>query len=128
MTNERGFSTLEIVTTILFLGIAIPALVNLFGYSYVSGVTHEVETRSVTLCKQKLEDIMADKLSPSRGYSWVTTAGRYGTETITGGYTRTVDVVASGRSFMGVPYAEVTVRVTHDLTSPVQLVVWLTQY
>ncbi len=125
--NEKGYSTLEIITTLLFVGITVPALVDLYSYTFLHSATYEIESRALALCEQKLEDITADKMSPSRGYSWVTTPGRYAAENLAGGYTRTTTIVTAGKTFSGVAYAEVTVRVSHDLISAVQIVTWLTQ-
>lgn len=126
--NEKGYSTLEIITTLLFVGITVPALVQLYGYSFLNSAAYEVESKAVALCEQKLEDLTTDKMSPSRGYTWVTTPGRYSAETLAGGYTRTTTVVTAGKTFSGVPYAEVTVSVSHSLIPAVHITTWLTQY
>ena len=119
---------IEIITTLLFIGIALPALLQLYSYIFINSSVYELETKAVMLGTQKLEEIIPDKMSPARGYSWVVTSGRYPSESITGGYTRSVTVDTAGKYFSGVSYAEATVTVTHNLMPNVQFKCWLTRY
>ncbi|MBX7151302.1 hypothetical protein K1X84_06645 [bacterium] len=126
--NQHGYSVLEVITVILFIGIALPTLVMFFSQAISNGAEAEVQTKALMLCEQKMEEVLTDKLSPSRGYSWMTTPNRYVSENISGGYTRTVAVATTGKSFNGVAYAEITVTVSHSLITPIQLVSWATMY
>lgn len=126
--NQRGSSTIEIITALIFIGIALPGLLQLYSYIFVSSSVYEVETNAVMLCSQKMEEIVTDKISPSRGYSWVVTSGRYPAENISGGFVRTVIIDTAGKYFSGVSYAEAVVTVSHDLMPTVQVKSWLTRY
>lgn len=126
--NERGFSVIEIITTIVFIAIAFPAILQLYTYIFINSSVYEIEAKAIMLCNQKMEEIAADKISPSRGYGWVVTSGRYPSENVTGGFVRTVTIDTTGKYFSGVSYAEAVVTVTHDLMPTVQLKNWLTHY
>lgn len=126
--NERGSSMIEIITTLLFVGIALPALLQLYSYIFINSSVYEVETKAVMLGNQKMEEVITDKLSPSRGYAWITTSGRYPSESLSGGFVRTVVIDTAGKYFSGVSYAEAVVTVSHDLMPNVQFKCWLTRY
>lgn len=126
--NERGFSMIEIVTTIVFIAIAFPAILQLYSYIFINSSIYQTETRAIMLCNQKMEEVITDKTSPSRGFGWVITSGRYPAENLTGGFVRTAVIDTAGKYFSGVSYAEVVVTVTHDLMPTVQLKSWLTRY
>ncbi|KAB2881534.1 hypothetical protein F9K33_00310 [bacterium] len=119
---------IELITTVLFIGIALPALLQLYSYIFINSSVYEIETKAIMLCNQKLEEIVTDKLSATRGYSWVTTSGRYPSESISNGYVRTVLIDTAGKYFSGVSYAEAVVTVSHNLMPNVQLKCWLTRY
>jgi hypothetical protein len=119
---------IEIITTILFIGIALPALLQLYSYIFINSSIYEIETKAVMLCNQKMEEIVTDKISPSRGYSWITTSGCYPVEALSGGFTRTTLIDTAGKYFSGVSYAEVAVTVSHNLMPNVQIKCWLTRY
>lgn len=127
-SSERGSSMIELITTVLFIGIALPALLQLYSYIFINSSVYEIETKAIMLCNQKLEEIVTDKLSATRGYSWVTTSGRYPSESISNGYVRTVLIDTAGKYFSGVSYAEAVVTVSHNLMPNVQLKCWLTRY
>ncbi len=126
--DERGGTILEIVITILLLAIAVPGLIQLFSRSIIDTSTADVQARAVFLSQQKLEEIFADKWSPSRGYTWVVTAGRYPAENVAGGFVRTVTIDTTGKNFMGVSYALVRVSVTHNLCGTEKVTTWFARY
>jgi Tfp pilus assembly protein PilV len=128
IANERGSSMIEIITTLLFVGIALPALLQLYSYIFINSSVYELETKAVMLGTQKMEEIITDKMSPARGYSWVVTSGRYPSESITGGYIRTTTIDTAGKYFSGISYAEAVVTVSHNLMPNVQFKCWLTRY
>lgn len=125
--SERGHGFLDIILTVLFLGISVPALVQLFAVAVLSGASLEVESRAVYLCEQKLEQIATDKMSPTRGYTYVTTSGRYPSESLTSGFTRTV-TITTGLTFNGVSYASVEIHVAHPDIPTVSMTTWITRY
>jgi len=126
--DEKGGTILEIVITILLLGIAVPGLVQLYSSAIIDTSAADVEARATFLSQQKMEEIFADKWSPSRGYTWVVTANRYPSENVIGGFVRTVTVDTVGKSFMSVQYALVRVSVTHSLLGTSQVTSWMARY
>lgn len=126
--DQRGYSIIEVITVILFIGMALPSLVLFFSHAVVASAEEEIQSKALMLCEQKMEEILADKMSPSRGYSWITTPNRYASETISGGFTRTVAVVTTGKIYNSVSYAEITITVSHSLITPIQLQCWSTMY
>ncbi|MCB0832062.1 MAG: hypothetical protein KDC45_01230 [Bacteroidetes bacterium] len=125
--SEKGHGFLDIILTVLFLGISVPALVQLFAVAVIGTTSLEIESRAVYLCEQKLEQIATDKMSPSRGYSYVTTTGRYPSESLTSGFTRTTTVTPN-LSFNGVSYTSVVVSVSHPDIASVSMTTWITRY
>lgn len=119
---------IELITTILFIGIALPALLQLYSFIFINHSVYEIETKAVMLCSQKMEEIITDKVSPSRGYTCILVSGRYPTENISGGFTRSTAIDTAGKYFSGVSYAEVIITVSHDLMPNVQIKCWLTRY
>jgi Tfp pilus assembly protein PilV len=127
-SNSKGATILEIVITILLLAVAVPALVQLYSRAIIDTSTTDVQARATFLAQQKMEEIFSDKWAPTRGYSYVVTAGRYPSETLTGDFLRTVSIDTAGLSLQGTRYALVRVRVTHDLSGTVEVRSWLARY
>lgn len=126
--DNKGTTILEIVITILLLAVAVPGLVQLFSRSIVDTSTTDVQARATFLAQQKMEEIFADKWAPTRGYTYVVTAGRYPSETLTGGFVRTVTIDTAGLSLSGTRYALVRVHVTNDLSGDVEVNSWIARY
>jgi Tfp pilus assembly protein PilV len=127
-SNSKGATILEIVITILLLAVAVPALVQLYSHAIIDTSTTDVQARAIFLAQQKMEEIFSDKWAPTRGYTYVVTAGRYPSETLTGGFVRTVTVDTAGLSLGGTRYALVQVHVTHDLSGAVEVSSWIARY
>lgn len=126
--DEKGATILEIIMTILLLSVAVPGLVQLYSRAIIDTSTTDVQARATFLAQQKMEEIFTDKWSPTRGYSYVVTAGRYPSETLTGNFLRTVSIDTAGLSLEGTRYALVRVNVTHDLSGTVEVRSWLARY
>jgi len=126
--DERGGSILEILITLGLIAIALPSIIQLYSYAIINSSGAQLEAQAANLCEQKMEEIITDKMSISRGYTWVTTSGRYPAESLSSGFSRTVSIDTTGKSFSGVSYALVTVSVNHSLIPAVQVTNWLTRY
>jgi hypothetical protein len=81
------------------------------------------------LAEAKMEEIAADKNSPTRGFSYVS-AANYPPETPVPafpGYNRSV-AIAPDSVYDGVTFRTVSVTVTSPNIPPVTLTTWFTQY
>ncbi len=128
LKNSRGFTLIEVVSIIVVLGIAIPALANLLSSILVNSDKAAIMSKAVLFAQEKVEEIISDKKSPARGYAWVAVPNRYSGDTPESGYTRSVTVQGAGNVHNGVSYAFVEVKVTHNQISDVKLTTWLTDY
>ena len=112
MRNQAGYSLIEIIITIVFVGIAFPGLIAFFTNIMIDSVESGAYTQAIVLTQSKMEEITADKLSPDRGYDYIRTAGQYPVETI-GQFTRTTTVIDT--VFSGVTGVFVIVETNHTL-------------
>lgn len=126
--DEKGATILEIVITMLLLSIAVPGLVQLYSRAIVDTATTDLQARATFLAQQKLEEIFADKWSPTRGYTYVVTGGRYPSENLTGGFVRTTVIDTVGKVLSGTSYALVQVRVAHGVSGTLQVQSWMARY
>lgn len=120
MKEQTGYSLIEIVVTIVFVGIAFPGLIAFFANTINDSVENEIYTQAIVLTQSKMEEITADKLNPSRGISYIRTAGQYPAETI-GLFNRAVmvkDSVLAGVAgvFIEVETAHPLMANTYDLS------------
>jgi type II secretory pathway pseudopilin PulG len=125
---QRGYTVIEVIVTILFVGLALPSIILLFTQSMSGSAEFHTDARALRMAEQKIEQILADRLSPTRGYNWVTAPGRYPSESLGDGFTRTTTITTAGKVLNGVAYAEVVITVSHALITPVQIETWITRY
>ena len=126
MKNQAGYSLIEIIVTIVFVGVAFPGLIAFFTNVMVDSVEGKAYTEAIVLTQSKMEQIAADKLSATRGYDYVRTSGQYPAETI-GQFTRTTTVADT--IFSGVTGILVTVETNYTLmASPYNVSTFFTSY
>lgn len=124
--KQAGYSLIEVIVTVVFVGIAFPGLIAFFSNVMVDSVESGVYTQAIALTKSKMEEITADKLSPARGYNYINTVGQYPAETI-GQYTRTTTV--RDCTISNVDGVWVQVQTNHSLmASPYNLSTFFTAY
>ncbi len=105
--GESGFTMVELIVTLIFIGIALTALLSSFSTSVVKSTDSETLTLAVELAEAKLEQIQSDK--SGRGFPYIVSEN-YPDETNPDGYegyTRQVRIMAYQ------DYKEVTVSVSH---------------
>ena len=126
MKNQAGYSLIEIIVTIVFVGVAFPGLIAFFTNIMTDSVESKAYTEAIVLTQSKMEQITADKMSASRGYDYVRTPGQYPAETI-GQFNRTTSV--SDSTISGVDGILVTVETNHTLmASPYNVSTFFTSY
>ncbi len=125
---QGGYTVIEVIVTMLFVGLALPSIILLFTQSMSGSAEFHTDAQALRMAERKIEEILADRLSPTRGYNWVTAPGRYPAESLADGFTRTTAITTTGKVLNGVAYVEVVVTVSHALITPVQIETWITRY
>jgi Tfp pilus assembly protein PilV len=126
--DSRGMTLIEVIIIVVVLGIAVPALMSLMSSTLFHSGKSAILSQSTMFAQERIEEIIADKKSDSRGYGYVVTPGRYLSDSPASGFTRTVAVQTTGMTYNGVPYAHVEVTVSHDDIPNITLSTWLTEY
>ena len=92
MRSRTGFTIMETVAAIVMLSIAVPPMVNALNEGHTQRVNPVLASTARWLAVEKLEDVIADRHSTTRGWSYLV-PGNYGAESpVTGftGFDRTV--------------------------------------
>ncbi len=95
---RRGLTLIEAIAAIVILAVGLPAV--LWGIRDAARIRVDsvLVTRARWLAAERLEDILADRHSPARGYAYVVNAN-YPAETTVSGFTgmsRTTAIVETG--------------------------------
>jgi prepilin-type N-terminal cleavage/methylation domain-containing protein len=114
--HHRGFTLIEAVAVIVVLSVAFPPMLWAIRREHDARVFPARMATARWLAAEKLEDLISDRHSLNRGYTWLT-AGHYPAEaSITGfpGFSRSVALVETGPSLTGggVGYMKATVTVS----------------
>lgn len=126
--NCDGFTLIEVILIIIVFAIAIPPLVNLLSTTLEKSDNSAIMSRAVLYAQEKMEQIIADKRNPARGYDWVTAPGTYLSDVPSAGYARSVTITTAGNMYNGVAYAFLQVTLTHNNISDIKITTWLTNY
>lgn len=116
-SGRRGLTLIEAIAAIVILSVAIPAMLWALRDAARRRVDPVLVNRARWLAGERLEDIIADRHSPSRGYAYVVNANYAAENPVSGfnGMQRTVSIVETGSppSFgAGTGYKTVTISVT----------------
>jgi Tfp pilus assembly protein PilV len=124
-----GFTLVEVVLILVIAAVSLLPLSMLFATTSIrSGDAHNA-TVAAQLAEAKMEEITADKNSPTRGYSYLT-PGNYPSENPVSafpGYSRSVSFAADS-VYDGVTFRTVSVTVTSPSIPPVTVTTWFTPY
>lgn len=111
-----GFTLVEAVAVIVVLSIAFPPMLISIRQAHVTRVTPARFTIARWLAAEKLEDIIADRHSATRGYGYVQDSNYPAEAAISGfvGFGRSVAITTTGPDLVsaGTGYKKVTVTVT----------------
>ena len=83
---------IELVISVVILGIAVPPLLHVFVEAATDALLPERQTAAYMLAAQKMEEVVADRHAPSRGYDYLVTSN-YPAESVLSsftGFSRTV--------------------------------------
>lgn len=108
--REGGYSLIELIVTIIIIGIAFPGLLGFIANSMIDTVKNDVINEAILLAGEKMEQICADKNDPTRGIVYITTPNQYPPEAIEK-FTRNVTV--QNIMIDNIPVTEVIVTITH---------------
>jgi prepilin-type N-terminal cleavage/methylation domain-containing protein len=72
--NSKGFTLIEVILVIVILAIAIPSLISAVSFMTQSQVNTIGTTTAADLAQEKMEEIIADKRSPNRGFGYIDNA------------------------------------------------------
>ena len=98
-----GFTLIETITAIVILSIAIPPMLWSIKQAHVQRVSPMLASKARWLATAKMEDIIADRHSDTRGFTWVAT-NRYPIENpivAHPGFTRSVSITETGVDLVG---------------------------
>lgn len=120
--SDRGFTLIELVLVIVFLGVALLASMNLMSGSLSKSMKTELQLTAADLANEKMELIFSDK--NTKGYGYIS-PGRYVMETDVNaktGFTRQVAVTELANS------KKVEVRISHSGIADFVLTAYLANY
>jgi prepilin-type N-terminal cleavage/methylation domain-containing protein len=115
--RTRGFTLIEAITAVVVLAVAVPGMFWGIRDAQMRRIDPIQASKARWLAAEKLEDIIADRHSATRGYAYVI-GGNYGAEASVSGYpgfSRAVAIAESGASLVagsGTGYKRVTVSVS----------------
>lgn len=122
---RQGFTLIEAIAAVVVLSISVPAMLYAVRGAHIQRVNPIMASTARWLATERLEDVIADSQSSTRGYAYVINAN-YAAETpVTSftGYNRSVNIVetASDLTSAGTGYKKVTVTVSWtDATATVR--------
>jgi Tfp pilus assembly protein PilV len=126
---EAGFTLPEVVLILVIAAIAVLPLGMLFANSSIRSGEARNATVMAQLAQAKMEEIAADKASPSRGFTYLVAANYPAESPVAAftGYSRSV-AFAPDSVYDGVTFRTVSVTVTFTTVPPVTLTTWFTNY
>lgn len=112
-----AFTLMECVIAVIIIGVATPAMFFAMRNASLDTITNLQVSRACWLAQEKLEDVIADRHSTTRGYAYVFAANYPAEPTLTGfpGFTRSVTIGETGATLTGsgTGYKKITVTVTY---------------
>lgn len=116
---RRGFTLIEAVLSIVILAVAVPPVLWAVRHAHANRIDPVQTCRAYWLAVEKLEDVIADRHSTSRGYGYLLTANYRAEPSVAGypGFAREVSLeeTEADLSTPGSGYMKATVTVRwHD--------------
>lgn len=114
--NERGFTLIEAIVTILIVSVMVPPTLVLIRDSQTRRAAPILASRARWLAGEKLEDIIADRHSTTRGWDYIMNASYPSENPVNGfaNFSRAVTITEAGPDLVtpGAGYKRATVTVT----------------
>lgn len=115
---RRGFTLIEAILAMVILATAVPPMLWAIRDAQRKQAGPVLLSRARCLATEKLEEVIADRHSTTRGYAWIQTS-RYPAESpVSGfpGFGRTVSIAETGATLSGAGTGYKTVTVTVSWT------------
>ena len=113
--RRRGFTIIDAIVAVVILGVATPAMLAALASAHRDRVLPAMASQARWLAMEKLEDILADRSSPTRGWDYVDGANYPDEPTAPGmpGYSRGVTITETGADLQsaGTGYKTIEVAV-----------------
>ncbi|MBI1819566.1 MAG: type II secretion system protein [Nitrospirae bacterium] len=95
MRNQRGFTLIEVIITIVLLAILTSGLMAMFTTFSQSNGDPSVMIQASELAQEKMDQVIADRYNPARSFNYVTTANYPAENPVAGftGFNRSVNVI-----------------------------------
>lgn len=136
-SSHTGFTLIEVIIAVVVMAIAIPPVFWALRDTNVRRVNPINISRARWLVNEKIEDVLADARSTTRGYSYLTNANYPSESPVAGftGFSRSVAVSESGASLVagsGTGYKTIAVTVNYvdgkGVTRALNISTVVTQY
>ena len=127
--RSAGFTLPEVILILVVAGVSLLPLSMLFANTSIRSGDARNASVAAQLAEAKMEEIAADKNSPSRGFAYLHVDNYPSEDPVPGfpGYGRSV-AVSPDSVYDGVTFRTVSVTVTSPNIPPVTLTTWFTQY
>ncbi len=114
--SRRAFTLIESIMAVLVIAVMVPSTLVLIRDAHVRRASPVLASRARWLASEKLEDVIADRNSTTRGWSYVQDASYPAENPVNGfaNFSRSVAIVETGPDLItsGTGYKRVTVTVT----------------
>jgi prepilin-type N-terminal cleavage/methylation domain-containing protein len=113
--SARAFTLIETIVAVVVIGVATPAMLWAVREAHIDRANPVLASRARWLAVERLEEVIADRHSPLRGYDWLVAANYRDEREVDGfpGYARRVRLRETGADLAtaGAGYMAVTVEV-----------------
>jgi Tfp pilus assembly protein PilV len=123
--SQTGFNLVEVILIVIVVAVAIPPIFRLVADVLVQSGESKIYLKQLQYAQEKMETIIADRRSSQRGFTYITQANSYPQDFPEPAFTRTVAVDALGNQYDYLPYAQISVTVSHTDNNDITLTMWM---
>lgn len=121
-SGRRAFTLIEAVAALVIVAVMVPPTLVMIRDAHTRRASPTLASRARWLASEKLEDIIADRHSTTRGYDYVSNVSYPAENPVAGfaAYSRTVSVVETGSDLVSAGSGYKRISVTVSWTDPVR--------